>query len=1126
MVNSLEGYTAVGWNDQLVIFGGKSDGIPRNGTWVLKTTGNENEAVAREVITAGTVPEGKVFHTATVVDNKMYVIGGLPKNLATLPDVNKVDILDIPTMTWSSRKATGAPPGPRCHHASCAIGTTIYTYGGYSLSDKPTDTSVFAYETTTNSWTCLKTSSLTPLWGHTMEVHGSKLVIFGGVDKDRERNVMYFYDTKTGESRTLFCELLSDRVGVVKATHDWTPAESDKNKFMALKEGDIISVMRDGNKPVPGWKRGFKLPNIKGWFPATRVEDLPATRLLALHEIPPSASLTATDIGSRLQIKETGQVLIVKEDYSGYAKVPPDTYTEGEIAYQPTKFHPVPFPRALHSSCALNGGIFIWSGEHSKSMLQDGWRIEFSTGTWKYLGSAKSEDLPQSGTPCVHVPEFGKLRAPVILVPILSQNKMLKFDITLGEWGSVPLRVIAQPVTEVATEVLTPPRVKREDVELATPVREAVPVPVVSPVNQYVSQSDPPILQGQARMISPRPPSPGRVDWMSPARIRPPITKTSGFNIPFSPYERTPEGYLVIPQEQQSPQISNQNIPIPSPQIESPRDWIPSNRMSSSPPHVQQIRRTDPVRVQSRERSTSVTSLIKRADPSDKGYSTQLTQTPKKERSTSVTSLTTKRERSTSMSSLVSTQQQQEKERQRRSEDAAKSELQKREAAWELEKQQLLKQQSEEKHRQEEELLKAKSEKWESEKRHLLQQQEDERHHQEDQILKIKTEQWEAEKQSILQHQAEDRHHLEEELLKLKSDNWEAEKERLLKEAAQEKADLQAKLAEADAIKTKENQWKQELAAIQQEREEQRKKYAAEMEKIKSQSEMKDKEQQWAREKEAILKESESRTREMQKRQLAEHEKQWDLEREQLLKERLDMEDKLREQSSDRPREWGEWQSSIGGHEQHPPTRYDDELLIRKEPGTKVGLTWKGDMLLDVTGTAAAEQGAERFIGRRLTHIGAVPINAISSVMIATRDMANVRYRFAPRVEGINDQVRNLVREELNRRTPRRSTSRSRGAVSSPRIRSSPRQTTYSPVRGTPSPRRGDLYRNNNSPATRQTCSSIRKRNSFNSVDPPYIHPHTTSANGTPSTPSRRTTARTPGRRSVSVTRSNAVELS
>ena len=1118
MDNSIEGYSSVGWKDQLIIFGGRSNGVSQNGTWIIKTGNDSDEAVAREVRTAGDIPQGKVFHTATVIDNKMYIIGGLPKNLSTLSDVSPVEVLDIPTMTWGTQKTTGSSPGPRCHHASCSIGNTIYTYGGYSLTDKPTDTSIFAYDTQSCTWSCLVTKSLIPLWGHTLESHGSKLVIFGGVDGDRERNVMYFYETKTGESRTVLCELLSDRVGVVKATHQWTPSESDKNRFMSLKEGDIISVMRDGSKPVPGWKRGFKLPNDKGWFPATRVESIPSTKLLALHEIPPSATLLSSDIGTRLQIKETGQVLVVKEDYSGYTKVPPDAYTESEIAYQPTKFHPVPFPRALHSSCSLPGGIFIWSGEHSKNILQDGWRLDFSTGTWKYLGSAKSESLPQSGTPCVFIPEYGRLSTPSIVVPILSQNKMLKFDVTYGEWGSVPLSVISLPVAPSTTEVLTPPLV-REEVEMATPVREAVPVPVmplpvnVQPVQPSVPQpvqpsvpqpvqpsvprstqnSDPPILQGQGRMISPRPPSPSRVDWMSPARIRPPITKTSGFNIPFSPYERTPEGYLVMPQEQ-SPQISH-SVVMPSPQVESPRDWMPSSSMSASPPHVHQLRRMEPTGVDSRERSTSITSLAQKNEVAKRERSTSTAQqpqtpkrerststaqqpqtpkqerstsvsslvqsdiikrerstsmaqqnpTPKKERSTSVTSLTVKRERSTSMSSHVTEQQLKETTAQQ-SEDNLKSELQKKEQEWKTEKQQLLQQQADEKRQQDEQLL------------------------------------------------------------KVKNNHWEAEKDRIKQQAAQEKIEFEAKIAaaaSADALQEKEHQWKQELEAIQRDRDNQRKKYTVELEKLQN------KEKDQSEHADTDVNQESVNDLQKQQQQLAEHEKQWDREREQLLKERLDLEDKKRELSNEQPKQWGEWQSPpVNGREQQQqPNRYDDELLIRKEPGAKVGLTWKGDMLLDVTSAAAAEQGAENFINRRLTHIGAVPITAISSVKLATRDMANVRFRFSPRVEGITDQVvRSMVRDELNRRTPRRSASRTRSAVSSPKIRNT-RHSQYSPARATPSPKRGEMYRSF-SPATRQTCSSVRKRSSFNSVDPPYIHPHTASVNG--STPRR--SAATPAR--------------
>lgn len=68
----------------------------------------------------GKLPEGRNGHTATVVDNKMYVIGGWLGS-GTYAS-REVYILDLDYFNWNLINTTGEVPGPCNMHSADLIG--------------------------------------------------------------------------------------------------------------------------------------------------------------------------------------------------------------------------------------------------------------------------------------------------------------------------------------------------------------------------------------------------------------------------------------------------------------------------------------------------------------------------------------------------------------------------------------------------------------------------------------------------------------------------------------------------------------------------------------------------------------------------------------------------------------------------------------------------------------------------------------------------------------------------------------------------------------------------------------------------------------------------------------------
>merc|ERR1711879_112078 len=127
---------------------------------------------------SGDVPTPRRSHSATTVDDKIFVFGG-----GDGPNYfNDLYILDTKTYEWKKPQTSGQQPGPRRAHTATLVGTKIFVFGGGDGAFALNET--YVLDTEKLHWTLLsaKGSVPDPSGYHSAAVAGDKIVFFGGSD--------------------------------------------------------------------------------------------------------------------------------------------------------------------------------------------------------------------------------------------------------------------------------------------------------------------------------------------------------------------------------------------------------------------------------------------------------------------------------------------------------------------------------------------------------------------------------------------------------------------------------------------------------------------------------------------------------------------------------------------------------------------------------------------------------------------------------------------------------------------------------------------------------------------------------------------------------------------------------
>ncbi|CAK4732517.1 unnamed protein product [Aphanomyces euteiches] len=187
---------------------------PTNDLFQLRIHTNGGCDWSRIPFRKGPLPRWK--HTATIVDNKIYLFGGFHNATTRFQDVW---VFNPITMEWSQpvpqptprtgsmqslTKTGGAWPGcpaPRGGHSACLINREIYIFGGYGgqgYSRRDFD-DLYALNVDDMTWNKVSTKGKGPdrRSGHQACAVDTKLFIFGGWNCTTQFNDLFIFDTET-----------------------------------------------------------------------------------------------------------------------------------------------------------------------------------------------------------------------------------------------------------------------------------------------------------------------------------------------------------------------------------------------------------------------------------------------------------------------------------------------------------------------------------------------------------------------------------------------------------------------------------------------------------------------------------------------------------------------------------------------------------------------------------------------------------------------------------------------------------------------------------------------------------------------------------------------------------------
>eukprot|EP00300_Choanocystis_sp_HF-7_P027664 c32854_g1_i1.p1 GENE.c32854_g1_i1~~c32854_g1_i1.p1 ORF type:complete len:654 (-),score=103.14 c32854_g1_i1:69-1874(-) len=142
---------------------------------------------------SGDIPAARAGHTSVVIEDKLYIFGGADG----VSYLNELHVLDCVRMEWMMLKTTGAIPAARTRHASVSTSPDkMFVIGGTNgtfLFDN-----IHCLNTVSATWT--EIALPTKRWGHTVVSVDDTLYLFGGHNGRAMCNDLISLDTRANES--------------------------------------------------------------------------------------------------------------------------------------------------------------------------------------------------------------------------------------------------------------------------------------------------------------------------------------------------------------------------------------------------------------------------------------------------------------------------------------------------------------------------------------------------------------------------------------------------------------------------------------------------------------------------------------------------------------------------------------------------------------------------------------------------------------------------------------------------------------------------------------------------------------------------------------------------------------
>ncbi|XP_050077949.1 kelch domain-containing protein 3 [Anopheles maculipalpis] len=193
------GHTAVAFGSKVYLWGGRNDEIVCD---ILFCFDTKTRKWTRPSVT-GTVPGARDGHSACIYDERMYIFGGFEESI----DKFSCDVyyLDLRTMHWTYVNTLGEPPSYRDFHSATVLNHRMYVFGGRSDAVAPYHSQEEIYcpnikylDLKADRWYTPKTTGEIPVGrrSHSAFTYNNKIYIFAGYNGniDKHFNDLYCFD--------------------------------------------------------------------------------------------------------------------------------------------------------------------------------------------------------------------------------------------------------------------------------------------------------------------------------------------------------------------------------------------------------------------------------------------------------------------------------------------------------------------------------------------------------------------------------------------------------------------------------------------------------------------------------------------------------------------------------------------------------------------------------------------------------------------------------------------------------------------------------------------------------------------------------------------------------------------
>ncbi|XP_037024421.1 kelch domain-containing protein 3 [Bradysia coprophila] len=193
------GHSAVAYKQKVYMWGGRNDEMCCSILFCFDTI--THQWSKPEV--NGEIPAVRDGHTACIVDHNMYIFGGFEEQANRFSC--DVHCLNLETMTWSYLSTTEQPPSYRDFHTATVLDNKMYIFGGRGDRHSPFHTQEEIYcdqlvylDLSTRKWTKPNATGSVPLGrrSHSAFVYNKQLYVFGGYNSIMEKhfNDLYCYN--------------------------------------------------------------------------------------------------------------------------------------------------------------------------------------------------------------------------------------------------------------------------------------------------------------------------------------------------------------------------------------------------------------------------------------------------------------------------------------------------------------------------------------------------------------------------------------------------------------------------------------------------------------------------------------------------------------------------------------------------------------------------------------------------------------------------------------------------------------------------------------------------------------------------------------------------------------------